>query len=202
MGGPRFKMSPTNMAQARSMYDAGQHTVQQIADTLGVSRPPIYRHLGTALPAPPKAAADTKQHGQPSRPRAVPARPAAAGRRTGPAGSGVNSSGKRLVTVLVTLVVPDEADAEDAAGLVADAAMSTALEVVTAGGVEGHLPVPGSLVLRRAGGQPWRVEAVCQSKATLVDLAGDWVQTPLTRLVPDPLDVAVANGSLSAGRGN
>jgi len=81
MGGPRFKMSPTNMAQARSMYDAGQHTVQQIADTFGVSRPTIYRHLGTALPAPPKAAADTKQHGQPSRPRAVPARPAAAGRR-------------------------------------------------------------------------------------------------------------------------
>ncbi len=60
MGGPRFKMSPTNMAQARSMYDAGQHTVQQIADTFGVSRPTIYRHLGTALPAPPKAAADTR----------------------------------------------------------------------------------------------------------------------------------------------
>jgi hypothetical protein len=40
----------------------------------------------------------------------------------------VNSPGERLVTVLVTLVVPDEADAEDAAGLVADAAMSTALE--------------------------------------------------------------------------
>ncbi len=53
-------MSPTNMAQARSMYDAGQHTVQQIADTFGVSRPTIYRHLGTALPAPPKAAADTR----------------------------------------------------------------------------------------------------------------------------------------------
>jgi len=48
MGGPRFKMTSTNMAQARSMYDAGQHTVQQIADTCGVSRPTIYRHLGTS----------------------------------------------------------------------------------------------------------------------------------------------------------
>jgi len=41
----------------------------------------------------------------------------------------VNSPGERLVTVLVMLVVPDEADAEDAAGLVADAAVSPALEV-------------------------------------------------------------------------
>ena len=73
----------------------------------------------------------------------------------------MSSPGERLVTVLVTLAVPAEADAEDAAGLVADAAASTALEVVAAAGVEGHLPVPGSLVLRRAGGQPWRVAAVC-----------------------------------------
>ncbi len=48
MGGPRFKMTSTKIAQARSMYDAGQHTVQQIADTCGVSRPTIYRHLGTS----------------------------------------------------------------------------------------------------------------------------------------------------------
>jgi len=38
-------MTPDKIAQARSMYDAEQHTVQQIADTLGVSRPTIYRHL-------------------------------------------------------------------------------------------------------------------------------------------------------------
>jgi len=44
----------------------------------------------------------------------------------------VTGPGKRLVTVLVTLAVPAEADAEDAAGLVADAAVSTALEVVSA----------------------------------------------------------------------
>ncbi len=36
------------------------------------------------------------------------------GVRSGAAGSVVNSPGERLVTVLVTLVVPDEADAEDA----------------------------------------------------------------------------------------
>jgi len=27
------------------MYDTGQHTVQEIADTFGVSRPTVYRHL-------------------------------------------------------------------------------------------------------------------------------------------------------------
>jgi len=58
-GGPRFKMTTTKIAQARSMYDAGGHTAQQIADTFGVSRPTIYRHLDTAPPAPPQAAADT-----------------------------------------------------------------------------------------------------------------------------------------------
>jgi DNA invertase Pin-like site-specific DNA recombinase len=67
MGGPKFKMTPNKIAQARSMYDDGKHTVQQIADTFGVSRPTIYRHLGTALPAPPKAAADTKS-AQPAEP--------------------------------------------------------------------------------------------------------------------------------------
>ena len=97
--------------------------------------------------------------------------------------------GERLVTVLVTVSVP----AEDAAGLVADAAVSTALEVVSAAGVEGHLPVPGSLVVRRGGGQPWRVEAVSKEFATLTDLSGAVVQTPLSRLAPDPLD-AVGEG--------
>jgi len=53
-GGPKFKMTPNRAQQARAMYDAGQHTVQEIADTFGVSRPTIYRHLGAAdaLPAP------------------------------------------------------------------------------------------------------------------------------------------------------
>ena len=38
-------MTPTRVRQARAMYDAGEHTVQEIADTFGVSRPTIYRHL-------------------------------------------------------------------------------------------------------------------------------------------------------------
>ena len=39
------------------------------------------------------------------------------------------SAGERLVTVLVTVVVPEAADPEDAAALVADAAVSSALDV-------------------------------------------------------------------------
>jgi len=99
----------------------------------------------------------------------------------------VNSPGMGLVTVLVTLVVPDEADAEDAAGLVADAAMSTALEVVAAAGVEGHLPVPGGLVVLRDGVQPWRVDGVGEGRATLAGLDGSWVRMPRTALARDPL---------------
>ncbi len=95
--------------------------------------------------------------------------------------------GERLVTVVLTVAVPAEADAEDAAGLVADAAVSTALQVVSAAGVEGHLPVPGSTVLRRADGVPWLVHAVTDGSATLTDLGGTWVQARLTRLAPDPL---------------
>ena len=44
-GGGRFKMTPTKAKQARAMYDTRQHTVQQIAETFGVSRGTIYRHL-------------------------------------------------------------------------------------------------------------------------------------------------------------
>ena len=91
------------------------------------------------------------------------------------------------MTVLLTLAVPPEADAEDAAALAADAAASTALQVVSATGVEGHLPVPGSLVLRVRGGQPWRVESVHPGSAVLRDLAGPAVRVPLAGLVPDPL---------------
>jgi len=109
----------------------------------------------------------------------------------------VTGPGRRLVTVLLTLAVPAEADAEDAAGLVADAAVSTALEVVSTAGVEGHLPVPGSLVVRRTGGQPWRVEAVSTEFATLTDLSGAVVRMPLSRLAPDPLD-AVGEGTQAA----
>ncbi len=106
--------------------------------------------------------------------------------------------GERLVTVVLTVAVPAEADAEDAAGLVADAAVSTALQVVSAAGVEGHLPVPGSTVLRRADGMPWLVQAVTDGSATLTDLAGTWVQAPLTRLAPDPLATTSASAPSAA----
>jgi DNA invertase Pin-like site-specific DNA recombinase len=53
-GGPKFKMTETRVRQARAMYDAGEHTVQQIADTFGVSRPTIYRHLDSTPSTPRK----------------------------------------------------------------------------------------------------------------------------------------------------
>jgi len=113
----------------------------------------------------------------------------------------VTGPGERLVTVLLTLAVPAEADAEDAAGLVADAAVSTALEVVSAVGVEGHLPMPGSLVVRYSGGQPWRVEAVHQGGATLADLSGTCVAAPLASLAPDPVQTAGAATSAAGSWG-
>lgn len=97
------------------------------------------------------------------------------------------SVGERLVTVLITVAVPEPADPEDAAALIADAAGSSALDVVHAVGVEGHLPVPGALVLQSCGEQPWRVHTVDRCSATLVNLAGEAVRVPLARLLPDPL---------------
>jgi len=71
--------------------------------------------------------------------------------------------GERLVTVLLTLAVPEAADPEDAAALVADAAQSTALQVRHTTGVEGHLPTPGATVVRAASSEltvdvpvPWK----------------------------------------------
>ena len=50
-GGVRFKMTATKARQARAMYDEKSYTVQQIAETFGVSRGTIYRHLAQdALP--------------------------------------------------------------------------------------------------------------------------------------------------------
>ncbi|NQX10390.1 recombinase family protein [Microbacteriaceae bacterium VKM Ac-2855] len=43
--GGRHKMTPTKARQARAMYDEKTYTVQQIAETFGVSRGTIYRHL-------------------------------------------------------------------------------------------------------------------------------------------------------------
>jgi DNA invertase Pin-like site-specific DNA recombinase len=58
-GGQKPKLGPRQVALARQMYDEleddgkRKHTVQQIADEFGVTRPTIYRHLGKATaPAP------------------------------------------------------------------------------------------------------------------------------------------------------
>jgi hypothetical protein len=93
--------------------------------------------------------------------------------------------GQRLVTVLVTLSVPDTADADDAATLIAVAADSTALTVIHTTAVEGHLPLPGTTVLRGRQQRPWLVHSVNADTAILTDLAGGVIQVALTSLHPD-----------------
>lgn len=46
-GGRRPRLNPAQAAHARQLYDGGQHTVQQIADLLGVPRGTLYGHLDT-----------------------------------------------------------------------------------------------------------------------------------------------------------
>lgn len=96
---------------------------------------------------------------------------------------------QRLVTVLVTVSVPEVADPADAAALLALAAETTGLEVVHTAGVEGHLPVPGSTVLHGRRTRPWIVNAVKQQTATITDLTGDTRDAPLRSLSPDPVTV-------------
>jgi DNA invertase Pin-like site-specific DNA recombinase len=45
-GGRPLSMTPTKLILARQLYDSRQHTLAEIARTLGVSRASIYRHLG------------------------------------------------------------------------------------------------------------------------------------------------------------
>ena len=44
-GGQKPKLTPRQARIAKEMYDSGDHTVQQIADEFGVTRPTIYRHV-------------------------------------------------------------------------------------------------------------------------------------------------------------
>jgi len=44
-GGAKLKMTPTRIQQSRAMYDTGDDTVQEIANTFGTSRQTIFRHL-------------------------------------------------------------------------------------------------------------------------------------------------------------
>jgi len=96
--------------------------------------------------------------------------------------------GERLVTVLVTLSVSDTADADDAATLIAVAADSTAIQVVHTIGVEGHLPVPCTTVLRGRQTRPWMVQSLTADAAILTDLAGGTIHVALTALHPDELE--------------
>lgn len=55
-------------------------------------------------------------------------------------------------------------------------------------GVEGHLPVPGTTVMRgRLPGRPWPwvVHSLTADGAILTDLAGGVIQVALTALHPD-----------------
>ena len=92
------------------------------------------------------------------------------------------------MTVLVTLAVPDTADTDDAATLIAVAADSTALTVIHTTGIEGHLPVPGSTVMRGRQQRPWLVHSISANTAILTDLAGGVIQVALTSLHPDQVD--------------
>lgn len=44
-GGQRPKLTARHVKIAREMYDSGDHTVAQIAEEFGVTRPTIYHHL-------------------------------------------------------------------------------------------------------------------------------------------------------------
>jgi DNA invertase Pin-like site-specific DNA recombinase len=45
VGGRRPKLTQRQLDQAQRMYDQGDHTVEEIAETFNVSRPTMYRHL-------------------------------------------------------------------------------------------------------------------------------------------------------------
>jgi DNA invertase Pin-like site-specific DNA recombinase len=44
-GGRRPKMTPGKLATAQQLYDSNAHTMEQIAEIVGVSRATLYRHL-------------------------------------------------------------------------------------------------------------------------------------------------------------
>ena len=48
-GGRRPKLDAEHVALAQQLYDAGEKTVQQIADLVGVPRTTVYRHLDPAI---------------------------------------------------------------------------------------------------------------------------------------------------------
>jgi len=56
VGGRRPRLTSAQALHAQQLYDAGEHTVQQIADLLQVPRPTVYGHLDkTSIGKPPTA---------------------------------------------------------------------------------------------------------------------------------------------------
>lgn len=47
VGGRKPKMTPDKVATARQLVEAGDKTMQEVADVIGVSRATVYNHLGT-----------------------------------------------------------------------------------------------------------------------------------------------------------
>lgn len=68
-GGRRPKLTPDQVRTAQRLYDEGEHTVQEIADILGVKRGTLYGHLDKTTVG--------------TRPRATKTAPAAAARNNG-----------------------------------------------------------------------------------------------------------------------
>ena len=77
------------------------------------------------------------------------------------------------------------------AQLVADAAVSSALQVVHATAVEGYRPVPGATRVRAGRSQPWLVVAAGVDRVVLAELAGQVVHVPRRIVLPDPPDPGV-----------
>ena len=103
----------------------------------------------------------------------------------------------RLVSVVVTVSVPDVAALEDAGFLLKQAGEAVGLDVVHTASVEGHLPVPGDTVLHGRRPQPWIVRAVGQETAAITDLSGRTLEAPLRWLSPDPITAIDTDDPLS-----
>jgi DNA invertase Pin-like site-specific DNA recombinase len=58
VGGRPTVMTPAKLAVARQLLDSGQHTVTEVAATIGVGRGTLYRHLATETTAEAAASYD------------------------------------------------------------------------------------------------------------------------------------------------
>ena len=106
------------------------------------------------------------------------------------------SVGERLVKVLVTVLVPDAADPEDAAALIADAAD---VQRVGGGAHRRGGGAPAGTGQRRHDaeeGQPAAVVTLGEGTALLRRLDGNLQTSPLPALAPDLLETAGARRSL------